>query len=258
MMVCLRIASFHCGGLADHRRRKAIFDHLRTLNIHLYLLQETHHRAQEKDQWSTDWGRAGAIFHFNIKNRNNGVAILINHPELSISRWSGDHDGRIIAVDLAFHSNIIHVVNIHAPQCNYSIQDRTHFFNSLYTYTYSSFPTVLAGPRLHCFPNRPSPALYLNPSKPSQETQKKTSKKNPTKEYFWKQQSTTVLETMLCTFPPSLTRGRRPSAASGNSLKAKVCCFITFLIFNKPVHSQKSLCILLEHRRTDSTRHSAH
>ena len=163
MMACLRIASFHCGGLADHRRRKAIFDHLRTLNIHLYLLQETHHRAQEEDQWSTDWGSAGANFHSNIKNRNNGVAILINHPELSISRWSGDHDGRIIAVDLAFHSNIIHVVNIHAPQCNYSIPDRTHFFNSLYAYTYSSFPTVLAGPRLHCFPNRPSPSSVSQP-----------------------------------------------------------------------------------------------
>ena len=232
--------------------------YLRTLNIHLYLHQETHRRAQEGDQWSTDWGRAGAIFHSNIKNRNNGVAILINHPELSISRWSGDHDGRIIAVDLAFHSNIIDVVNIHTPHRNYSIQDRTHFINSLYTYTYSSFPTVLAGPRLRCFPQRPSPSSVSQPPKPSQETQKKTSKKNPTKEYFWKQQSTKVLETMLCTFPPSLTRGRRPSAASGNTVKAKVCCFITFLIFNKPVYSKKSLSILLENRRTDSTRHSAH
>jgi len=144
-MECLRIATFNCGGDANNRRRKVIFDYLRTLNSHVFYLQETHSAAHEEKQWVVEWGRSGSIFHSSSKNRENGVAILLNHPDLKFSSWFSDRNGCIIAVDLELHSNSIHIVNIYAPQRNLSIQDRTHFFRSLYVYTHSLCPTVLAG-----------------------------------------------------------------------------------------------------------------
>jgi len=130
-MECLRIATFNCGGLANNRRRKVIFDYLRTLNCHVFLLQETHSAVYEEKQWVVDWGRSGSIFHSSSKNRENGVAILLNHPDLKFSSWFGDRNGRIIAVDLELHSNSFDIVNSYAPQYapqrNLSIQDRTLF-----------------------------------------------------------------------------------------------------------------------------------
>jgi len=66
-MESLRIATFNCGGLANNRRRRVIFDHLRTLNIDIFLLQETHSIAYEDKQWVADWGRSGFFFILVIK-----------------------------------------------------------------------------------------------------------------------------------------------------------------------------------------------
>ena len=77
------------------------------------------------------------------KTRNNGVAILLNH--LDLITWPGDQEGRILTADISIQSRNIHVVNIYAPQCNYSTHNRIHFFDSLYSYTYSTHPTILTG-----------------------------------------------------------------------------------------------------------------
>jgi len=125
-MECLRIATFNCGGLANNRRRKVIFDYLRTLNCHVFLLQVTHSAVYEEKQWVVDWGRSGSIFHSSSKNRENGVAILLNHPDLKFSSWFGDRNGRIIAVDLELYSNSFYIVMRHNVTCRFRTE---HFFS---------------------------------------------------------------------------------------------------------------------------------
>jgi len=73
------------------------------------------------------------------------MAILSNHPDLAITNWHGDHEGRVLAADISVRLEKFHVTNIYAPQCAYTVQQRSSFFDSLYCYTYSPYPTILTG-----------------------------------------------------------------------------------------------------------------
>ena len=102
-MAHLKIATFNCAGLGVATRRKAIFDYLRKIDAQIFCLQETHSTTLEEHKWALEWSKSRAIFHSNPKNdRSNGVAFLLNHPNLNFTNWHGDQHGRVITADF-FH-----------------------------------------------------------------------------------------------------------------------------------------------------------
>jgi len=145
-MANLRVATFNCAGLGTTARRKTIFDHLRSTDIHLFCLQETHSSSADEIKWAEEWGEARALFHSSSKNdRSNGVALLLNHSAIQFANWFGDQEGRILTADISIQTTKIHVVNIYAPQRNHSLCSRIRFFDSLYSHIYSTHPTILTG-----------------------------------------------------------------------------------------------------------------
>ena len=128
-MANLRVATFNCRGLCKETHRLALFDHLRSSNIHVYCLQETHSTANDETNWTSEWGSTGALFHSNGKgDRTNGVAILLYHPDLAIISWHSDNEGRILTADISLRSETFHLTYIYAPQSGYTIQFRLQFF----------------------------------------------------------------------------------------------------------------------------------
>jgi len=145
-MANLRVATLNCRGLGMAPHRRALFDYLCPLNVHVYCLQETHSTAADEQNWISEWGSTGALFHSNGKgDRTNAVAILLNHPDLAIVSWHSDNEGRILTADVYLRSEIFHLTNIYAPQSGYTVQFRLQFFDSLYCHIYSPIqPSLLA------------------------------------------------------------------------------------------------------------------
>ena len=136
-MANLRVATLNCQGLGMAPHRRALLDYLCPLDVHVYCLQEAHSTAADEQNWISEWGSTTALFHSSIKgDRSNGVEILLNNPDLAITSWHGDHEGRVLAADISVRLEKFHVTNIHAPQCAYTVQQRSSFFDSLYCYTY--------------------------------------------------------------------------------------------------------------------------
>jgi len=159
-MAHLKIATFNCAGLSVTTRRKAIFDYLPKLDAQIICLQETHSTALDEHKWAVEWGNPYALFHSNKTNdRSNGVAFLINYPDISLTNWHGDQHGRVVTADFKASLRKLHITNIYAPQSGYSKRERTLFFDSLYSYVHSPHPTILAGD-FNCVEN---PALDRNP-----------------------------------------------------------------------------------------------
>ena len=159
-MAKLRFATFNCAGLASATRRRAVFSYLRSLNVQIFCLQETHSNTRDEHKWATEWGKNRACFHSNhANNRSNGVAFLINHPDVSFIDWHGDQNGRTLTADFNTPAAPIHVVNIYAPQCGRPARERSLFFDSLYLHLFSPHPTILAGD-FNCVEN---PAIDRDP-----------------------------------------------------------------------------------------------
>ena len=145
-MATLRIATFNCAGLGMATRRKTVFDHLRSADVQLYCLQETHSTTLDEFSCAEEWGKTQALFHSNSKNdRSNGVVFLLNHPSLKLVNWYGDQHGRILSAELSTNTEKIRIINVYAPQSGFTTRERSRFFDSLYIYVHASSPTILTG-----------------------------------------------------------------------------------------------------------------
>ncbi len=71
----LLLNSLNCRGLADGRKRRAIFQWLKTYHKGIVLLQETHSTSSCEKQWLSEWG--GEIFFSHGNYNARGVAILL-------------------------------------------------------------------------------------------------------------------------------------------------------------------------------------
>jgi len=128
------------------RRAAEQFEYLRSLNVQISCLQETHSTTRDENKWAAEWGQKRACFNSNHRNdRSNGVAFLLNHPDVNFINWHGDQNGRIITADFNTPTATIHIVNIYAPQCGRPTRERSLLFDSIYLYLFSPHPTILAG-----------------------------------------------------------------------------------------------------------------
>ena len=88
----LSFNSLNCRGLADGRKRRAIFQWIKTYHPGIILLQETHSTVSCENLWKHEWG--GSIYFNHGTNSARGVAILIpKQMNLTIEQTFNDNDG---------------------------------------------------------------------------------------------------------------------------------------------------------------------
>ena len=119
----LDICSFNCNGLGDHKKRKDIFDFLRSKKYSIFLLQETHLTFEQENFIRSCWGFE--VFCAGNSTNSNGVAILFsNNFEYKLHNCIRDPRGRFILLDLEICQKRVSLLNVYGP----SIGDNVDFF----------------------------------------------------------------------------------------------------------------------------------
>ena len=94
----LSLSCLNCRGLGDGRKRRAVFQWLKTYFKGIVLLQETHSSRVSENEWLKDWG--GEIFFSHGTSSARGVAILIpKNLNVRINNLVRDDMGRFILID---------------------------------------------------------------------------------------------------------------------------------------------------------------
>lgn len=120
------IYTFNANGLGDFRKRKDVFDYLRTKNGNIYLLQETHLKSDLENIVRSQWGCDCVIAGHDSGSR--GVAILFkNNFDYKIHNVVRDVEGRYILIDIEMLQKRITLANVYAP----SSGDHPEFFDKL-------------------------------------------------------------------------------------------------------------------------------
>ena len=125
------IATCNISGLQNVKTRFAIFNWLKTLNINIIFLQETHCRDSEDesdiDKWKNEWGCRSEWSPGTSRSR--GVAVLFNFDfEYDIESLVIDKDGRYIHFVLVIDNHRYKLVNIYAPN---NERHRVKFFQDM-------------------------------------------------------------------------------------------------------------------------------
>lgn len=114
----LKVISLNVNGLNIQTKRRAIFDHIRLLNPHCCLLQETHSTDSVPAIWAAKWG--GKIIFNHGSASSKGVAILFKPGfQPAINAQVSDPEGRLLLLDITVGSAAYLIGSIYAP-----MQDR--------------------------------------------------------------------------------------------------------------------------------------
>lgn len=110
----LKVLSLNVNGLNAQTKRRAIFDHLRSLNPHLCFLQETHSSESVAAIWEAEWG--GKIIFNHGSPSSKGVAILFKPGFLpDVTTEVSDQEGRFLLLDISSDSSGFAVGTVYAP-----------------------------------------------------------------------------------------------------------------------------------------------
>ena len=126
----LNIASWKVRGLQNNVKRRAIFNQLRLLNVHIACLQETHSTPNNETVWTSEWG--GKIVFNHDTSRSAGVAVLISKDcknNVKIENMLTDTVGRTIALNLTCFEYSYTLCNIYAPNV-----DNPAFFTTAFEF----------------------------------------------------------------------------------------------------------------------------
>ena len=109
-----KICSFNCNGLNNYKKRKDVFDFLRTEKNNIYLLQETHLPHKNENFIRSAWGFSA--FLAGCDTNKNGVAILFsNNFEYKIHSIHRDPEGCYLIMDIEFLKKRLTLVNVYGP-----------------------------------------------------------------------------------------------------------------------------------------------
>ena len=111
-------------GLGDWKKRKDVFEKLRSSDAHIFLLQDVHCAAGREMFFRNSWGTDILIAPFTSNAR--GVAILTNRIDVKFSHTLIDTGGNfIITRALIEQSFNVIIASIYAPN-----RDTPEFFSS--------------------------------------------------------------------------------------------------------------------------------
>ena len=138
----LRICSMNVRGLGNWKKRKDVFEKLRSSDAHIFLLQDVHCAAGREMIFRNSWGTDILIAPFTANAR--GVAILTNRTDIKFNDTIIDKGGNfIITHALIDQSFSLILASIYAPN-----RDRPEFFQPIERYLderEGEIPVVLGG-----------------------------------------------------------------------------------------------------------------
>ena len=138
----LQIVTLNCRGLGNFRKRKHIFQILKSSNVDVCFLQETHvYNNKVAHTYSKELG--GKCYWSFGTSRSKGVGIWFKENlSCEIVLLNRDMHGRLLCVTVNINNVIMKLVNVYAPVVP---KERKHFFSSLYKYLPGRYITILGG-----------------------------------------------------------------------------------------------------------------
>ena len=122
----LKILTFNCQGLQKAQKRAKVFHWLKTLNMDIIMLQETHCSLGTKDKWVEEW--KGTILFSHGETNSRGCCILFReNMDMKIKKDLVDPFGRYILCDIELDLKILTIINTYGPN-----KDDSAFFNNIY------------------------------------------------------------------------------------------------------------------------------
>ena len=119
----LNIVTFNVNGLGDFKKRKDMFDFFRKNPGSIFLLQETHWKAEQENWIRSQWGYECYVAGNNTASR--GVAVLFkNNFEYKVHNVMKDPEGRYILIDIEMLDNRFTLGNVYG----HSSGDHPEFF----------------------------------------------------------------------------------------------------------------------------------
>ena len=129
-MAMLKLLSLNINGRKDGLERFKLFEFLKSENVDIMCLQESHTLLADEQLWRLTW--RGRCFFSHLSLSCAGVIILIN-PKLDIDilDMCSIVDGRAIHLKVNFDGIIYNILNIYAPNDG---KERIIFYNSCHRY----------------------------------------------------------------------------------------------------------------------------
>ena len=124
----IKIASLYVRGLHQESKRKEIYHKLRTLNVDVTCMQETHCTEKEQELYKIQWG--GGCYFNNGSSNSRGTMILIHlrvKDTIKCEEVYKDTEGRSQIVKIVYDDRTFLLVNVYAPNC-----DEPAFFKELF------------------------------------------------------------------------------------------------------------------------------
>jgi len=110
----LRLHSLNTRGLGDKRKRRSLFQWLRTNYKGVIFLQETHSTSISEKYWKREW--KGEIYFSHGTCGSRGVAILFpQNIDITFNNSLSDDNGRFLLLDVTIEESNFVFVNIYAP-----------------------------------------------------------------------------------------------------------------------------------------------
>lgn len=140
--MALRILTLNINGLLNAPSQYELLSLCVKEKISLVLLQETHFTNTNnvlklKSMFDSD----KCYFSFD-SNRSRGVGIIVLNPDIKISKFHLDIDGRLVYIDIAYNNIQYRVVNIYAPNDE---SERILFFEDIYPLLLCNKHLILGG-----------------------------------------------------------------------------------------------------------------
>lgn len=124
----LSICTYNVRGLGNKSKREQIFAWIKTNNISICMLQETHSGKGTHDIWKREWD--SDAFFSGQNNNSEGVGILINQNfSYTIQNHTSIIDGRMQTLDIIINNKEITLINIYGPN-----SDNIIFYKTLEKY----------------------------------------------------------------------------------------------------------------------------
>lgn len=121
----ITIFSQNCQGLANPKKRRAMFRHVRTKKYNIVCLQDVHIQSQQESYIKAEWGYDAYFSSFNSCSR--GVMILLNNNfEHKVEKVITDINGNYLMLDINIQGQNFILVNVYGPN-----EDKPKFYTEL-------------------------------------------------------------------------------------------------------------------------------
>ena len=120
---CIKLCTYNVNGLGNYKKRKDVFDYLRTENASVYFLQETHLKTKAENMVRAMWGY-DCILNGNNTNSNGVAGLFKNNFDFRLHTVIRDDEGKYIILDIEMLGKRMTLVNLYAP----SSGDHPEFF----------------------------------------------------------------------------------------------------------------------------------